>query len=54
MFTEIPTGLTFGSTDYFICQHSPGRKEIAAVSVSLWQTHNSAMLLPGCGRCRLM
>lgn len=54
MFTEIPTGLTFGSTDYFVCQHSLGRKEIAAVSVSLWQTHNSATLLSGCGRCWLM
>ena len=45
MFTEIATGLTSGTTGYFICQHSLLREKIAAVSVSLGQTHNSAMLL---------
>jgi len=53
MLTEVATGLTSGSTDYSICQHSLLREEVAAVSVSPWQTHNSAMLLGGCGRCRL-
>lgn len=45
MFSEIATGVTSGTTDYFICQHSLLREKIAAVSVSLGQTHNSGMLL---------
>lgn len=36
MFTEIATGMTSGTTGYFISQHSILREEIAAVSESLW------------------
>lgn len=50
MFTEIATELTSGSTAYLIYQHSLLREEITAVSVPLWQTLNSVMLLSQCRR----